>query len=58
VYRLATGLAVDKPRQHALLNAAINRLRFDSATERFVLEEWANVEHLAAPPAALGSRVT
>ncbi len=46
LYREATGLAVDAPRDFGIVNAAINRLRWDG--ERFELLRWADAAHLEA----------
>jgi len=43
-YRLATGLALEAPRRHELLNASINRIRFEDG--RWSLVDWADVAHL------------
>lgn len=43
-YRVATGLALEAPRRHELLNASINRLRFEDG--RWSLIDWADVAHL------------
>lgn len=43
-YRLATGLALEAPRRHELLNASINRIRFHEG--RWSLIDWADVAHL------------
>jgi len=43
-YRVATGLALDVPRRHELLNASINRIRFEDG--RWSLIDWADVAHL------------
>lgn len=45
-YRLATGLSLEAPRRHELLNASINRIRFDDG--RWSLLDWADVAHLDA----------
>lgn len=46
LYREATGLAVDAPRTFGIVNAAINRLRWDG--QRFSLLQWADAAHLEA----------
>ena len=43
-YRIASGLPLDAPRGHALLNASLNRIEFDGT--RFALGAWAEVSHL------------
>ncbi|HRO58872.1 MAG TPA: histidine phosphatase family protein [Burkholderiaceae bacterium] len=43
-YRIASGLPLDAPRGHALLNASLNRIGFDGS--RFTLVDWADVAHL------------
>ncbi|MBI3897262.1 MAG: histidine phosphatase family protein [Gammaproteobacteria bacterium] len=48
-YRLAAPLALEAPRQHLLLNASLNRLRFDTAARTFTIEQWGEVEHLQMP---------
>lgn len=45
-YRLATGLSLEAPRRHELLNASINRIRFDDG--HWSLIDWADVAHLDA----------
>jgi probable phosphoglycerate mutase len=44
LYRVATGMALDAPRDYALPNAAINR--FSWRDGRLVLDSWADVAHL------------
>ncbi|GJG93946.1 histidine phosphatase family protein [Cupriavidus pauculus] len=46
LYREATGMTLEAPRTHELLNASINRLRCDSAN--LTLLQWADVGHLEA----------
>lgn len=46
LYRDATDMTLEAPRQHELLNAGINRLRCD--TQRLTLLQWADVTHLNA----------
>ncbi len=46
LYREATDLPVDAPRDFGIVNAAINRLRWDG--ERFALLQWADASHLEA----------
>jgi len=46
LYREATGMTLEAPRQHELLNASVNRLRCDSAN--LTLLQWADVSHLEA----------
>ena len=43
-YRIATGLGIGEPRQHELLNASVNRIRYDGGS--FQLISWADVIHL------------
>ena len=43
-YRIATGLGIGEPRQHELLNASVNRIRYDGGS--FQLISWADVVHL------------
>ncbi len=43
-YRIATGLGISEPRQHELLNASVNRIRYDGGS--FQLISWADVVHL------------
>lgn len=43
-YRIASGLALQAPRRHDLLNASLNRIAWDG--ERFSLVGWGDVEHL------------
>jgi probable phosphoglycerate mutase len=45
VYRYANGLALDAPRDYALLNTSINTVEFDDDGKARVLE-WADVTHL------------
>ena len=45
-YRLAAGLALEAPRRHELLNASINRIRFEGG--HWSLIDWADVAHLDA----------
>ncbi len=44
-YRVATGLAIDAPRTHELLNASLNRIAWRD--DSFALLAWADVAHLA-----------
>jgi probable phosphoglycerate mutase len=44
LYREATGMTLEAPREHELLNASINRLRSDS--HRLTLAQWGDVTHL------------
>lgn len=44
VYRWATALPLDAPRQYALLNTSINVVEFDGNVPRIV--RWADVDHL------------
>ncbi|MBY4898922.1 histidine phosphatase family protein [Cupriavidus sp. AU9028] len=46
LYREATGMTLEAPREHALLNAGINRLRCDG--QRLTVSQWADVSHLQA----------
>jgi len=46
LYREATGMTLEAPREHGLLNASVNRLRCDSAN--LTLLQWADVSHLEA----------
>ncbi|TWG83952.1 putative phosphoglycerate mutase [Cupriavidus gilardii J11] len=46
LYREATGMTLEAPREHELLNASVNRLRSDSY--RLILAQWADVSHLAS----------
>jgi probable phosphoglycerate mutase len=55
VYRLATDMPVTEPRSHPLLNAAINRLRYDLDLKRLVLVEWGDMGHLD-PASAIASQ--
>jgi probable phosphoglycerate mutase len=43
-YRISTGLGIGEPRQHELLNASVNRIRYDGGS--FQLISWADVVHL------------
>ena len=43
-YRLATGLPLEAPRSHDLLNASLNRVAWDDGA--FSLIAWADVAHL------------
>jgi probable phosphoglycerate mutase len=45
-YRIATGLDLESPRRHELLNASINRIRFRDG--QWSLIDWADVAHLDA----------
>lgn len=44
-FRIATGLAIEEPRKHDLLNASLNRITWDGT--RFRLVAWADAAHLA-----------
>ncbi|RZT43116.1 histidine phosphatase family protein [Cupriavidus agavae] len=44
LYREATGMTLEAPREHELLNASINRLRCDTAA--LTLLQWADIGHL------------
>lgn len=46
LYREATGMTLEAPREHELLNASVNRLRSDG--HRLILAQWADVSHLAS----------
>jgi probable phosphoglycerate mutase len=46
LYREATGMTLEAPREHELLNASVNRLRCDSVN--LTLLQWADVSHLEA----------
>lgn len=46
LYRAAQGLVPDRPRDFEILNASINRLRWDG--QRLHLVDWADVKHLQA----------
>lgn len=46
LYREATGMPVDAARDFGIVNAAINRLRWDG--QRFHLLQWADAAHLEA----------
>ncbi len=46
LYREATGMTLEAPREHELLNASVNRLRSDST--RLTLSQWGDVTHLEA----------
>ena len=46
LYREATGMTLEAPRQHELLNASVNRLRSDST--HLTLLQWGDVNHLSA----------
>ncbi|MCL4744828.1 MAG: phosphoglycerate mutase family protein [Burkholderiaceae bacterium] len=45
VYRLATGMTLEAPRTHALLNASINRIGWRNG--RFAVLGWGDVSHLS-----------
>jgi len=49
-YRMATGLPLEAPRRHDLLNASLNRIGWDGRA--FSLIAWAHVAHLEAEPGA------
>ncbi len=44
-FRVATGLAIEAPRTHELLNASLNRIAWHDGS--FALIAWADAEHLA-----------
>jgi probable phosphoglycerate mutase len=44
IYRAANGIALEEPRVHELVNAGINRLRFDAGT--WHIEVWGDGSHL------------
>lgn len=46
LYREATGMTLEAPRSHELLNASVNRLRCDAAN--LTLLQWADISHLEA----------
>lgn len=46
LYREATGMTLEAPREHELLNASINRLRCDS--HLLTLAQWGDVSHLTS----------
>ncbi len=46
LYRAATGMAIEAERHFGIVNAAVNRLRWDG--ERFLLLSWADAAHLEA----------
>lgn len=49
-YRHARGLPWDAPREHVMLNAAINRVRAQAAPAlHLVIEHWGDAAHLDAP---------
>lgn len=43
-FRVATGLAIDAPRTHELLNASLNRIAWQD--DSFTLLAWADAAHL------------
>jgi probable phosphoglycerate mutase len=45
VYRRATGMGFDLPRNFDVLNASINRVMWDGSN--FAIVKWADVSHLA-----------
>jgi probable phosphoglycerate mutase len=45
IYRAATGMPLDKPRDFEIRNASINRLTWDDANLQII--EWGNVAHLS-----------
>ncbi|CAN0618550.1 2,3-bisphosphoglycerate-dependent phosphoglycerate mutase [Burkholderia multivorans] len=45
VYRFANGLALDAPRNYALLNTSINMVDFDAGRASIV--RWADIDHLS-----------
>lgn len=46
VYRTANALAWDAPREHHMLNAAINRLTASSPPLSLAIERWSEIDHL------------
>jgi probable phosphoglycerate mutase len=48
-YRHARGLAWNAPRQHLMVNAALNRVAAQARPLRIEVLEWGDVAHLAAP---------
>jgi probable phosphoglycerate mutase len=56
-YRHARGLPWDAPRQHVMLNAAINRMRSTAAPLDLAVIDWGDVAHLDVEDASpLGQR--
>jgi probable phosphoglycerate mutase len=49
VYRAARSLVWDAPREHQMLNAAINRLTASTAPLVLAIEHWSDVAHLNEP---------
>jgi probable phosphoglycerate mutase len=47
IYRATRGLAWDAPREHAMLNASINRVSASAPPLALGLIDWGDVEHLA-----------
>jgi probable phosphoglycerate mutase len=47
-YRAARGLAWDAPREHQMLNAAINRLTARHSPLALAIESWSEIAHLEA----------
>jgi probable phosphoglycerate mutase len=47
-YRAARALAWDAPREHAMLNASINRMRATAPPLALAIVDWGDVAHLAA----------
>jgi probable phosphoglycerate mutase len=48
VYRFVKALPLHLPRDHALLNASINEVRFDGGSaDRGQVMRWADVDHLS-----------
>lgn len=46
LYRAATGMTIEAPREHTLLNASVNRLSADPG--RLAISQWGDVRHLEA----------
>ncbi|RCS56777.1 histidine phosphatase family protein [Parvibium lacunae] len=46
VYRYMTGMGLGQPRSFTLHNAALNRVQFDAAANRYAILEWGNCSHL------------
>lgn len=46
-YRAARALAWDAPREHQMLNAAINRIAASVAPLRLTIEAWSDTDHLS-----------
>jgi 2,3-bisphosphoglycerate-dependent phosphoglycerate mutase len=46
-YRAARALAWDAPREHQMLNAAVNRIAATVAPLRLTIEAWSDIDHLS-----------